>query len=303
MSQSQAADTAAKRDTLAANLAQARAAVGRAQAALDLARQDQTHTVIRAPIDGVVGDRQVEPGDYVQPGTHLLSLVPIRSLYVTANFKETQVSRMLVGQAATIKVDALPGRALKGEVEKLRPGIQPRSSRCFRSSRALATSPRSSSASPFASASIPVRPASTACVPVYRALSRSGLRADQPSVNEAVAPLAAAFLRVNVARSRGPTLQGGCGMTLDDYREDVRARLAAEVCDALARDQREIELHVRFQIQQDIASFEACINYAEDRAEAARSRDVETHWRDYGARQIARIRELLAIRRELDTQH
>ena len=122
VTQSQAADTAARRATLTANLAQARAAVGRAKAALDLARQDQDHTVISAPIDGVVGDRQVEPGDYVQPGTRLLTLVPIRSLYVTANFKETQVSRMLVGQAATIKVDALPGRTLKGEVESFAPG-------------------------------------------------------------------------------------------------------------------------------------------------------------------------------------
>ncbi|MDB5480076.1 MAG: HlyD family secretion protein [Caulobacteraceae bacterium] len=122
VSQSQAGTIAAKRATLAANLAQARAAVGRAQAALDLARQDQGHAVIRAPIDGVVGDRQVEPGDYVQPGTRLLTLVPLRSLYVTANFKETQVSRMLVGQPATIKVDALPGRALKGEVESFAPG-------------------------------------------------------------------------------------------------------------------------------------------------------------------------------------
>ncbi len=122
VTQSQAADTAARRATLAANVAQARAAVGRAQAALDLARQDQDHAVIRAPIDGVVGDRQVEPGDYVQPGTRVLTLVPIRSLYVTANFKETQVSRMLVGQAATIKVDALPGHTLKGEVESFAPG-------------------------------------------------------------------------------------------------------------------------------------------------------------------------------------
>jgi membrane fusion protein (multidrug efflux system) len=122
VSQSQAGAVAARRATLAANLAQAQAAVGRAQAALDLARQDQGHTVIRAPIDGVVGDRQVEPGDYVQPGTRLLTLVPIRSLYVTANFKETQVDRMLVGQKATIEVDALPGRALKGEVESFAPG-------------------------------------------------------------------------------------------------------------------------------------------------------------------------------------
>ena len=78
--------------------------------------------MIRAPIDGVVGDRQVVAGDYVQPGSRLLTLVPLKSLYVTANFKETQVSRMVVGQPATIKVDALPGRALKGEVDSFAPG-------------------------------------------------------------------------------------------------------------------------------------------------------------------------------------
>jgi len=112
----------AKRATLAANLATAQAAVARARAALDLAGQDQGHTLIRASIDGVVGDRQVEPGDYVQPGTRLMTLVPLHALYVTANFKETQVSRMLVGQKAIIHVDALPGRALTGHVESFAPG-------------------------------------------------------------------------------------------------------------------------------------------------------------------------------------
>ena len=57
-----------------------------------------------------------------QPGTRLLTIVPLKALYVTANFKETQVSRMAVGQPATIKVDALPGRALKGEVDSFAPG-------------------------------------------------------------------------------------------------------------------------------------------------------------------------------------
>jgi membrane fusion protein (multidrug efflux system) len=122
VSRNQAAVTGAKRATLQAALAQSEAAVARAQAALDLARQDQTHTVIRAAIDGVVGDRQVEPGDYVQPGTRLLTIVPLGSLYVTANFKETQVARMNPGQPATVKVDALPGVALKGEVESFAPG-------------------------------------------------------------------------------------------------------------------------------------------------------------------------------------
>ncbi len=122
VSRNQAAVTAAKRATLTAALAEANAGVARAQAALDLARQDQGHTVIRAPIDGQVGDRQVEAGDYVQPGTRLLSIVPMNALYVTANFKETQVARMTVGQPATIRVDALPGKPFKGEVDSFAPG-------------------------------------------------------------------------------------------------------------------------------------------------------------------------------------
>ena len=92
-------------------------------------------------------------------------------------------------------------------------------------------------------------------------------------------------------------------MTLEDYRQAVQAQLAAEVCEALAQDRREVDLHVRFQIQQEIATFEARINYAEDRAEAAPSPDLEAQWRDYGCRQIARIKELLNIRRELESQH
>jgi membrane fusion protein (multidrug efflux system) len=122
VSRSQAAVTRAKRATLEAALAQSQAAAARAQAALTLALQDQDHTVIRAPIDGVAADRQVEAGDYVQPGTRLLTIVPMGSLYVTANFKETQTARMLPGQAATIKVDALPGVKLKGSVESFAPG-------------------------------------------------------------------------------------------------------------------------------------------------------------------------------------
>jgi membrane fusion protein (multidrug efflux system) len=122
VSRNQAAVTRAKRATLEAALAQAQAALARAQAALTLAHQDQDHTIIRAPIDGVAADRQVESGDYVQPGTRLITIVPMGSLYVTANFKETQTARMLPGQTATIKVDALPGVTLKGAVESFAPG-------------------------------------------------------------------------------------------------------------------------------------------------------------------------------------
>src|SRR5262249_44946409 len=122
VSRNQAAGTHAKRATFEANLAQAQAVVAAAQAALDLAHQDQSHALIRAPIDGVVGDRQVERGDYVQPGTRLLTIVPVDALYVVANFKETQTARMTAGQPATIEVDALPGVELQGEVDSFAPG-------------------------------------------------------------------------------------------------------------------------------------------------------------------------------------
>ena len=122
VAKSQAGVTAARRPVLEAALAQAEAAAARAKATLDLAKQDQGYTVIRAPVDGVVGDRQAEPGDYVQPGTRLLTIVPLHALYVTADFKETQIGRMLAGQPAKIKVDALPGVTLKGEVDSFAPG-------------------------------------------------------------------------------------------------------------------------------------------------------------------------------------
>ncbi len=122
VSRDQAAVVRARRPDLQAAVSQAQAGVARARAALDIARQDQGHALIRAPIDGMVGDRQAQVGDYVQPGSRLLTLVPTRSLYVTANFKETQTARMLVGQSATVKVDALPGRRLRGHVESFAPG-------------------------------------------------------------------------------------------------------------------------------------------------------------------------------------
>lgn len=114
--------TAARRPTLLAAEQKAIANVERDRAALDLALQDQRHAVILAPIDGVVGNRQVQQGDYVQPGSRLLTLVPLQALYVTANFKETQTGAMRPGQRATVRVDALPGAPLTGVVESLAPG-------------------------------------------------------------------------------------------------------------------------------------------------------------------------------------
>jgi membrane fusion protein (multidrug efflux system) len=122
VAQEQAGVTVAKRPGLVAAVQQAEAARRRAVAALDLARQDQRHALIRAPIAGTVGNRQARVGDYVQPGSRLLTLVPLQSLYVTANFKETQTRDMRAGQPVSIGIDALGGKPLKGHVESFAPG-------------------------------------------------------------------------------------------------------------------------------------------------------------------------------------
>jgi membrane fusion protein (multidrug efflux system) len=122
VAQRQASVAIAQRPTLQAAIQQAEAARLRAAAVLDLARQDQRHTLIRAAIDGTVGDKQAHVGDYVQAGSRLLTLVPLHALYVTANFKETQVRDMKVGQPVTIEIDALHGQDIKGHVESFAPG-------------------------------------------------------------------------------------------------------------------------------------------------------------------------------------
>ena len=122
VSRNQSAVTRARRATLQAGEAQALAALARADAALALAKQDQARTLVRAPIDGVVGDAQARVGEYVQPGARLLTLVPTQALYVVANFKETQTARMTAGAPATIAVDALPGIELHGVVDSFAPG-------------------------------------------------------------------------------------------------------------------------------------------------------------------------------------
>jgi membrane fusion protein (multidrug efflux system) len=122
VSEETAGVTRARRAGLLAAVQTAEAQVAQAQADLALARQDRKHATILAPINGVVGNRQARVGDYVQPGTRLLTLVPLHALYVTANFKETQTSRMRAGQRATVNVDAAPGVDIHGVVESFAPG-------------------------------------------------------------------------------------------------------------------------------------------------------------------------------------
>jgi membrane fusion protein (multidrug efflux system) len=85
------------------------------QAELDQAQLNLQYTKISSPIHGIVGHRTVEVGQYVQPGQALLSLVDIDNIWITANFKETQLRRMQPGQPVDIKVDA-SGRTYKGKV-------------------------------------------------------------------------------------------------------------------------------------------------------------------------------------------
>ncbi|MET0546262.1 MAG: HlyD family secretion protein, partial [Caulobacterales bacterium] len=105
-----------------AEIAQARAGLAAAEAAVQSAQADFDGVNITSPIAGVVGDRSVRTGQYVQPGTRLLTVVPLQSLYLVANFKETQMRRMRPGQHARIRVDALDGPKIKGVVDSLAPG-------------------------------------------------------------------------------------------------------------------------------------------------------------------------------------
>ncbi len=89
--------------------------------ALAKAERDLSFTVIRAPIDGVIGNRAVQVGDYLQPGQRIASLVPLDNVYVDANFKETQLARLRPGQTVSISVDALPQHDITGSIESLSP--------------------------------------------------------------------------------------------------------------------------------------------------------------------------------------
>ena len=132
----------ADRDRSVAAVANAKAAVTAAVANLDVmkaqgieaekvrselettlakAERDLSFATVRAPFDGIIGNKAVQPGQYVQTGTRLLALVPLDSAYVEANFKETQLDRLVPGQKVTIKPDAFSARAIEGSVESIAP--------------------------------------------------------------------------------------------------------------------------------------------------------------------------------------
>jgi len=91
------------------------------KASLASAKLKLGYTKISAPFDGVVGERQVQPGDYVNIGTNLINVVPLPKVYVIANYKETQLTHVAPGQPVEITVDSFPREKLRGKVERIAP--------------------------------------------------------------------------------------------------------------------------------------------------------------------------------------
>lgn len=119
--QSQTAVAGSGRTRAIADIAAAQAQMQAAEAALAAAELDLGRTELRAPIDGVVGNRAVRPGQLVKNGTQLLSVVPVQAAYVVANFKETQLAKMRPGQPVSIHIDAYPSLEIRGRVDSLAP--------------------------------------------------------------------------------------------------------------------------------------------------------------------------------------
>jgi membrane fusion protein (multidrug efflux system) len=114
----------AERDQLAmldAQRPQEEARQHQAEAALRLTQNDLDDTIIRAPVDGVVGNKGVQVGQLVKAGTLLLAVVPLAQVYVIANFKETQLAGMHPGQQVSLTIDAFPGVSLRGFIESFAP--------------------------------------------------------------------------------------------------------------------------------------------------------------------------------------
>jgi len=108
-------------DVLNSALAKAEAVQAQQQAAVHQAELNLSYTVIRAPEAGTIGARTVRAGQYVQPGTQLLAVVPLSAVYVTANYKETQLTDVQPGQPVSITVDSFPGTTVQGVVNSIAP--------------------------------------------------------------------------------------------------------------------------------------------------------------------------------------
>jgi membrane fusion protein, multidrug efflux system len=117
----QAAAAGSRVSASGAALRSADARLAAAQATVDNAHLQLSYARLTAPVDGVVAKRTAEAGALVQPGQNLLSIVPDRDVWVTANLKETQLANVRPGDPVEFTVDAYPGRKFAGRVESLSP--------------------------------------------------------------------------------------------------------------------------------------------------------------------------------------
>jgi membrane fusion protein (multidrug efflux system) len=101
--------------------AQLRADLKAKQAALDLAKITLGYTKIVAPVDGMVSERGVREGQYAHAGTEVISVVPLKNVWVVANYKETQLTHVAIGEKAEIAVDTFPGIVISGHVDAIAP--------------------------------------------------------------------------------------------------------------------------------------------------------------------------------------
>jgi membrane fusion protein, multidrug efflux system len=108
-------------DVIAANRLEAERVLVELQTTLAKAERDMSFTEIHAPFDGIVANRAVEPGQFVQAGTRLMALVPSNATFIEANFKETQLADLHAGQKALIAVDAINGETYEGKVMSISP--------------------------------------------------------------------------------------------------------------------------------------------------------------------------------------
>ena len=108
-------------EVLAGTKKQRAADLQSAIAQLTAARLRLGYTKIVAPFDGIVGEREVQPNDYVNIGSNLIAVVPLPKVYVIANYQETQLTRIRPGQSVDVSVDTFPGERLLGHVERVAP--------------------------------------------------------------------------------------------------------------------------------------------------------------------------------------
>jgi len=100
---------------------QLRAEMKAKQAALDLAKINLGYTQISAPVSGEVSERNVYAGQYVHSGSQVITIVPLDNVWVVANYKETQLTHVAIGQSAEIRVDTFPGVMIKATVDSVAP--------------------------------------------------------------------------------------------------------------------------------------------------------------------------------------